>query len=484
MQTYYQTHKKELGLYLGAILCVLCFIFNPFALSYKANQVLSIAILMIIWWVFEAMPMPIVALIPIILFPCFGISPINEVAKNYADPIVFLFMGGFFLALAIEKWNLHKRMALAIIRITGTNGNHIILGFIIATGFLSLWLSNTATTMMMFPIALSVIHIIKTHNKENINNFTLALMLSIAYASNFALGTIIATPPNVAYVGYIKNRFNYTIGFVDWLLLFLPLTVILLLLLYWILVKVMYPNTIKSSEKAANAIKKMQRELGPMDIPEKRVLFIFILIVTLWITKDLLNNLQNYIVLDDTIIAMFGTILLFLIPAGNQAEKQMRLMSWPDAQHMAWDVLLLFGGGIALAHALEASQLVHEFGSGMAGVATTNLFLLILMVTTIAVFLSEVISNLALVIILSPIVTSLALALQVDPLLLGIPMTLGASCASMFPMGTPSNAIVFAKGHIKIQNMMRTGIVLNVICIVVITVFCWLFLPIVLGLKL
>jgi sodium-dependent dicarboxylate transporter 2/3/5 len=485
MQTYYQAHKKEIGLYFGAILSVLCFISNPFTFSYQANQVLSITILMIIWWIFEAIPMAVVALIPVVLFPCLGVAPIKEVAKNYADPIVFLFMGGFFLALAIEKWNLHKRMALGIIRITGTNGNHIILGFIIATGFLSLWLSNTATTMMMFPIALSVIHIIKTHNKneKNVNNFSLALMLAIAYASNFALGTIVATPPNVAYVGYIKNRFNYTIGFADWLLLFLPLTCILLLILYWILVKVMFPNTIRPSEKAALAISEAQQELGMMTVPEKRVLFVFSVTVLFWITKDLLNSAQKFVILDDTIIAMFGALLLFLIPSGNRAEKQIKLMSWPDAQHMAWDVLLLFGGGIALAHALEASQLVSEFGSGLAGVATGNLFLLILMVTTIAVFLSEVISNLALVIILAPVVTSLALALHVDPLLLGIPMTLGASCASMFPMGTPSNAVVFAKGHIKIQHMMRAGLVLNVICIVVIAIFCWLFLPRVLGLK-
>lgn len=459
---------------------------NPFALSYRANQVLSIATLMIIWWVFQAVPMPVVALIPIILFPSFGIAPIEKVVKNYADPVVFLFMGGFIVALAIEKWNLHKRMALGIIRITGTNGNRIILGFIFATGFLSLWLSNTATTMMMFPIAISVIHIIKIHNKneKSVNNFSLVLMLSIAYASNFAVGTIIATPPNVAYVGYIKNRFNYTIGFVDWLVLFLPLTLLLLFMLYWVLVKIMYPNSIKHSNEAAEAIRKAQDELGSMHSAEKRVLFIFSLIVILWITKDFLNALQNYILLDDTIISMSGAFLLFLIPSGGKVKEKVQLMSWPDTKKMAWDVLLLFGGGIALAEALETSHLIQEFGSGLAGITTGNHFLLILIVTTIAVFLSELISNLALVIILSPIVTSLAILLHINPLLLGIPMTLGSSCASMFPMGTPSNAIVFAKGHIKMQSMMKTGFVLNIICIVLITFFCWLFLPMVLGIGL
>ena len=487
METFYQTHKKKIGLVLGVLLSVLCFAFNLFELSYKANQVLSITILMIIWWIFEAMPMPVVALIPIVLFPSFNIAPLKEVAMSYADPMVFLFMGGFFIALAIEKWNLHKRIALGIIIITGTNGNRIILGFIMATGFLSLWLSNTATTMMMFPIAVSVIHTIKDHNKnkESINNFSLALMLSIAYASNFALGTIIATPPNVAYVGYIKDRFNYTINFVDWLLLFMPLTLLLLLLLYGVLVKIMYPNNIKHSSEAASAIKNSQKQLGFMSTPEWRVLLIFSLTVLLWITKDLINATQSYLVLDDTIIAMLGGILLFLTSSGNkEIDNSERLMSWPDVQHMAWDVLLLFGGGIALANALEASQLVHELGSGLASVTTSNLFIIILVVTTIAVFLSEVISNLALVIILSPVVTSLALSLNINPLILGIPMTLGASCACMLPMGTPPNAIVFAKGHIKIQHMMRTGLVLNIICIILITVFTWLFLPLMLGMKL
>jgi sodium-dependent dicarboxylate transporter 2/3/5 len=239
----------------------------------------------------------------------------------------------------------------------------------------------------------------------------------------------------------------------------------------------MYPNTIEHNENVAKTIKEAEHKLGLISKPEKRVLFVFTLTIILWITKDFLNDFQDYFVLDDTIVAMFGAFLLFLIPSGIKAEKSERLMSWSDVQHMSWDVLLLFGGGIALAHTLEASKLVHELGSGLTGVTTNNMFLLTLMVTTFTVFLSEVISNLALVIILSPFITSLALTLHVDPLLLGIPMTLGASCASMFPMGTPSNAIVFAKGHIKIQTMIQTGLVLNLICIVLITFYCWLFLP-------
>lgn len=487
MSTYFQIHKKEISLFSGLFLSLSGFIINPFSLSYQANQVLSVAILMIIWWVFEAVPMAITALLPIILFPAFGIVSLKKVAENYADPIVFLFMGGFFIALAIEKWNLHKRIALGIIRLTGTNGNRIILGFIIATGFLSLWLSNTATTMMMYPLAVSVIQVVENHNKnvKNIKNFSLALMLSIAYASNFALGTVIATPPNVAYVGYIKDRFNFTISFSDWMMLFLPLTLLLLFMLYGLLVKVLYPNNIKHSNEASNAIKKAQLQLGVMNRAEMRVLSIFGLTVLLWITKDLINDWQHYILLDDTAIAVLGASLLFLLPSGQKTgNKFERLMAWSDTRKMAWDILLLFGGGIALANALEASHLVQEFASGLSTVTTTNLFLLILIVSAVSIFLSEVISNLALVLILSPVITSLALSLGINPLLLGIPMTLSASCASMLPMGTPPNAIIFAKGDVKIQYMMRTGLILNVLCVVVISLLCWLFIPMMEGLKL
>ncbi len=487
MPTYYKIHRKEIGLIIGLVLSVLCFITNPFALSHHANQVLSVAVLMIIWWIFEAVPMAVTALIPIVLFSAFGVSSIKKVAESYADPIVFLFMGGFFIAIAIEKWNLHKRIALGIIRVTGTNGNRIILGFIMATGLLSLWLSNTATTMMMYPLAVSVIQVVQNHNKneKNTQNFSLALLLSIAYASNFALGTVIATPPNVAYVGYIKDRFNYTISFSDWMVLFFPLTLVLLLMLYGVLVKIMHPNNIQHNDEASNTIKKAQFQLGTISRPEVRVLLIFIFTVLLWISKDLVNKWQTFLKLDDTVIALLSAVLLFLIPSGNKKNrKPERLLVWRDTQKMAWDILLLFGGGIALANALETSQLAHELASGLAYVTTDNLLLIILTISAISIFLSEVISNLALVMILSPVVTTLALSLHIDPLLLGIPMTLSASCSSMLPMGTPPNAIIFARGNIKIQTMMKTGFVLNVICIIIISLVCWFFIPMMPGLKL
>ena len=479
-------YKKEFSLLIGFLFGLLFFSLNPLALDSKAQIVLSIAIAMIVWWVSEAMPLAVVALLPIVLFPILHISPIKDVTKSYADATIFLFLGGFLIGLAIEKWNLHKRIALGIINITGTNGDQIILGFIIATCFLSLWLSNTATTMMMFPIAMSVIHVISNHNNpgSNINNFSLVLMLSIAYASNFALGTIIGTPPNIAYAAHISERFHYNIGFMDWMLVFMPLTIVLSFLLYIVMTKWLYPNKIGHSVDGALYIKEEINKLGKLSTPEKRVLVVFAFTVFLWVTKDLINSFQTTIALDDTIIAMMGGIFLFIIPSGNpNAETEERLLEWQDTKNIAWGILLLFGGGIALAKALEEVKVLDQLGAYIASYSTTNVFIMILAVTTISVFLSEVMSNVAQVIVLAPVISSVALALHLDPLILGIPMTLGASCASMLPMGTPPNAIVFASGHVKIKDMIKTGFVLNIISILVITVFCWLLQPYFITLK-
>ena len=452
------------------------------ALLPKAKIVLSIAALMISWWIFDALPLGVVALLPIILFPLFDISPIKEVTKSYSDSIIFLFMGGFFIGIAIEKWKLHKRIALNLIKKTGTNGNKIILGFIISTGFLSLWLSNTATTMMMYPIALSVIHIIEMNepNEKNKRNFSIVLMLCIAYASNFALGTIIGTPPNVAYVNYISDKFNYNIGFTDWMIVFMPLTILLLLALYWVMVRWLFPNNIKHNESGAEYINKEISKLGKMSLAEKRTCYVFVITVLLWIFKDLINSMQNTIELDDTIVALMGAVSLFIIPADEKNEQS--LLSWEDTSKMAWGILILFGGGIAMAKALEDVKLMDQLGGFIASYSTGNVLMMILIVTTFSVFLSEVMGNVAQVIVMAPVVSSVAVSLHMDPLMLGIPMTLGASCASMLPMGTPPNAIVFASGHIKMKDMVRSGFVLNIISIIIITLFCFFIQPLIMRL--
>lgn len=477
--------KKSGGIVLGLGLFLFFLLANPFILLTDANIVLSVTVLMICWWVLDVIPLAITAILPLILFPMLNVFSIKEVAKSYADPIVFLFMGGFFIAIAIEKWNLHKRIALNIINITGVNGNKIILGFILATGFLSLWLSNSATTMMMFPIAMSVIKIMETNkiSKRDFNNFSLSLMLSIAYASNFAIGTIIGTPPNIAYSNYISTYLHYNIGFGNWMILFIPLTIILMLLLYLIIVKFLYPNKIGETEEGKVYIKEEIKKLGRLTLQEKRVGLVFIITVLGWVFKDVVNEFQHLIMLDDTIIGLAGAVLLFIIPTGERKEKIDSLLTWGDGNKMAWNILILLGGGMALAKGLEDVKLINQLDSYFIFLKGTNEFLLILIITGFSVFFSELISNIAQVMVMAPVITSIANTLQLDPLLLGIPMTLGASCASMLPMGTPPNAIVYASGFIKMREMLRAGFILNITCTFVITTFCYFLQPLIMKLA-
>jgi sodium-dependent dicarboxylate transporter 2/3/5 len=467
---------------LGLVLSAGSFLLNPFGLSPEANKAVSVAILMVTWWLTEALPLPAVALIPLVLNPLLKIGTMEETARAYSNPVVFLFMGGFMIGLAIEKWHLHKRIAMHIVKRTGTSGNRIILGFILATGFISMWLSNTATTMMMFPIALSVIAVMKEHEQAgtNMRNFSLALMLVIAYASNIGgMGTIIGTPPNVAFVGIIEKKYNYTIQFIDWMIVCIPQVIILLAALYYVLVKWMFPNGIKSSREANNFINTEIHGLGKLSIPEKRVLFIFLITALLWITKDLINQL-NLIKLDDNMIAVMGALALFATPSGTRNNgKKIMVLEWEDTTKMAWGILLLFGGGLAMAGSLEKAGVMNQVGMWLAGFSGNSGFILVLMVVIVSIFLSELMSNVAQVIVLAPVLASLSDALHLDPLLLGIPMTLAASAAAMMPMGTPPNAIVFSSGLIRLKDMIRAGFVMNIISIIIITLFSWFVLPLV-----
>ena len=392
-------------------------------------------------------------------------------------------MGGFMLGLAIEKWNLHRRIALNIVRLTGTSGDRIVLGFIIATGLLSMWLSNTATTMMMFPIALSVIHVMKENHKGegNISNFSLTLMLAIAYASNIGgIATIIGTPPNVAYVGYISKDHHVQIPFLNWMLICTPLAILLLACLYTVSVKWLFPNRIKSDHSTRQLINDELQKLGALSTAEKRVLTIFISTAFLWITRDIINTVQGWFKLDDTIIAIMGAVALFICPAGNKTSQQ--VLEWPDTKNMAWGILLLFGGGLSLAGALEKAGLIQQLGQWLAQFSGNGL-LLVFIVALISIFISELMSNVAQVIVFAPVVTSLAIAVHMNPLILGMTMTLAASCASMLPMGTPPNAIVFASGHIKLRQMTKAGFAINIIATILITLFCWYILPHVISWK-
>lgn len=473
--------SKPLIAFLCALAATLVYFINPFALKPEAAKVIGLATLLITLWVTEALPMPVTALLPLVLFPLLKVATIKVTAAAYANEVIFLFMGGFMLGLAIEKWNLHRRIALNIVRLTGTSGNRIILGFIVATGLISMWLSNTATTMMMFPIALSVVKVMEQNHahKQGLQNFALSIMIAIALSSNFGgIATLIGTPPNVAYAGFINDRYHYTIGFANWLAVCMPLSVLLLLLLYVVMVKWLYPNGMKKDAATTEIIHKEIAALGPYTTAEKRVFVVFSCTALLWITKDLLNQIGLF-QLDDNMIALMGAAALFIVPSGNKAEA---LLQWSDTKNMAWGILLLFGGGLALAGALERAGLIEQLAKWFVQFGF-NSFMLIFLVTLISLFVSEVMSNIAQVLVFAPVVSGLAADAGLHPLLLGIPMTLAASCASMLPMGTPPNAIAFSSGYIKLKDMTRVGLVMNLIAVVLITVFCWLLLPLVFPLS-
>lgn len=471
-------YKRYLTLAAAIAAAILLYTSNPLALSPLAAKVIAIAALMVILWVSEALPMPVVAILPLFLFPVLGISNIESTASSYANPVIFLFMGGFMIGLAIEKWNLHRRIALNIVKITGTSGNRIVLGFIIATGAISMWLSNTATTMMMFPIALSVINVFRENHpdQKGADNFSLSIMLAIALASNFGgIATIIGTPPNVAYSAFITRKYDYNIAFSDWMLICVPLSVMLLASLYFVMVKWLYPNGMTSDASTKMFIHDEIRKLGKLSSAEKRVLSVFLITATLWITRGLINKLGLF-TLDDNMIALIGATLLFIISAGNGENET--LLNWKDTSRMAWGILLLFGGGIALASALEKAGLIGLLGNWFSQYAFNQLALIFL-VALVSLFVSELMSNVAQVIVFAPVVSALAEAAHMHPLILGIPMTLAASCASMLPMGTPPNAIAFSSGYIKLHQMTRVGFVMNIISVILITLFCWIFLPMV-----
>lgn len=486
MKLIHKNIRGQLALGAGLVLFLIVFLANPFHFDDKAARVLAVAVLMITWWVSEALPMPVVALMPLVLFPLMNIMPIKEVSAGYGDSNIFLFMGGFMIGLAIEKWNLHKRIALTIVNITGTSGNRIVLGFILAAGLLSMWLSNTATTMMMYPIAASVIAVIKENHKGNarLDNLAICIMLAIAYASNFGgIATIVGTPPNVAFVSFIKDKYNYTVQFADWMLICAPLSIILLLSLYFVMTKWLYPSGLGTDGATRDLIKHELQQLGPLTASEKRVLTIFVSTALLWITKDLINELR-IVKLDDTMIAMAGALALFICPAGenNKAGNGRKILEWADTAKMAWGILLLFGGGIALAGALEKAGLIKQLGQWIAGFSGSGGLMLVFIITLVSLFISEVMSNIAQVIVFSPVIGGIADAMHINPILLGLPMCLGASCASMMPMGTPPNAIVFASGHIKFNQMVKAGFVMNVIAVILITLFCWYLVPLLMRL--
>lgn len=470
--------KKNFGLALGPLLFFLIlFYFKADGLSAQATAVLATTMWVAIWWITEAIPIEVTALLPIILFPLSGALGLSETGSAYGHKFIFLFVGGFILAIAIEKWQLHKRIALHIIKIVGTSLVNIMLGFMLSTALLSMWISNTATTVMMLPIGMAVIAQMKQSESSSLTtNFGKALMLSIAYSASIGgMATLIGTPPNLIFAGVITELYGIEITFLQWFSFGLPISVILLAVCWVYLGKFAFKLKGEQFPGGKALISQQLKELGTMSPEEKSILVVFLLTASAWICRGfLLNKLMPSI--DDTIIALISAVLLFLIPSSKKGEK---LMTWKDAVELPWGVLLLFGGGIALAIGFETSGLAEWIGSQLTSLQGLSVFLLLLIIVTVVNFLTEITSNLATTAILLPILAALAMVLDIHPFLLLVAATVAASCAFMLPVATPPNALVFGTRYVKMGDLIKTGVWLNLISIVILTLIVYFGLPLI-----
>ena len=473
------SNSKRTGLILGPLLFIVTILFvHPSGLSPQANAVLACTLWVAVWWITEAIPIAVTSLLPIILFPLSGGLSISETTASYGHKYVFLYIGGFILAIAIERWNLHRRIALNIINLIGTNVKSIILGFMVATAFLSMWISNTATSMMMLPIGMAIISQLKdnpdTMEDENLI-FGKALMLSIAYSASIGgMATLIGTPPNLVLAGIVQEFFDTQITFSKWLMFGLPISVFLLAICWKYLTSFAFQFKHASFPGGRDEIRKHLKELGKTSYEEKMVLFIFACTAFAWITRSfLLSKIIPGI--DDTIIAIAVGIILFLVPASK--EKRRALMTWNEAVKLPWGILLLFGGGLALAQGFKVSGLAEWIGSQMTLLDGVMLIFLLLILIAAVNFLTEITSNLATTAMLLPILAPMAIAIDVHPYMLMVGATVAASCAFMLPVATPPNAVVFGSGYLKIIDMVKVGIWMNIISIILLTLITFFLLP-------
>tara|TARA_B110000027_G_scaffold86164_1_gene91384 strand:+ start:441 stop:1877 length:1437 start_codon:yes stop_codon:yes gene_type:complete len=476
--------KKSLYKILGPLVFVSTFFLStPDEMSENGFRLLGVILWMAIWWISEVVPIAVTALLPIILFPSLNILNIQETGSNYGHKYIFLFIGGFILANAIQKWNLHKRIALNIILKIGGSTDKIILGFMLATGFLSMWISNTATTVMMLPIALSVINQLNDHpdTLENENKvFGKALMLGVAYsASAGGIATLIGTPPNLIFAGFAQDNFNIEISFFQWMKIGLPISIVLMVFIWLLLTKYAFKLNKVGFPGGKEEIKKLLFKMGKISNEEKKILFVFTLTILCWIfRKNTINLLiPNF---DDSMIAISSAIILFILPSKDKKEP---ILKWKDAVTIPWGILLLFGGGLSIAKGFQSTGLDIWIGEQLTFMTFTNSFIIILIVVAGVNFLTEMTSNMATTAMLLPVMIPIANLMQINPYLLLVGTTLAASCAFMLPVATPPNAVVFGSRLLKISDMVKAGIMINIFSIILILIMVYFGIPLIWGVS-
>ncbi len=482
---------QRFGLVAGPLLALLAYLALPQVYSGSAGEAVvfghagrataAVAVWMAIWWLSEAIEVYATALLPLLLLPVLGVASMREAAAPYAHQLIFLFLGGFLLALAMQRWGLHRRVALTALRVVGDRPSTIVAGFMAVTALLSMWVSNTATAIMMLPVARSVIDLVERQAGPGARResaaFGLALLLSIAYAASIGgIATPIGTPPNLFLLSYLKEHLGREVSFVRWMGVGLPLVAVFLPLTWLLLTRVLHPVSPRRVEGCADLVRSAVADLGPMSRPERITLAVFLLAAASWITRPLLNELsilgvRPLVGLTDTGIAMLAALALFVAPSGD-AQRGF-VLDWETAVKLPWGILILFGGGLSLAAAIHANGVGELLGAQVAALAGMPSVVLVVGVVALVIFLTELTSNTATTATLVPLLASLAPGLGVDPLLLAVPAAIAASCAFMLPVATPPNAIVFGSGLVTIPEMSRAGFWINLIGIALITALAY-----------
>ncbi len=499
---------RRVALIVGPLLfLIIAFMPAPAGMTYAAQITAGITLWIAIWWVTEPVNTAVTSLLPLVLFPLSGVMPLKAISGEYGNEIIFLFMAGFFIGKTIEKWNLHRRIALGMVAWMGTNPAMMVLGFMVASALLSMWISNTATAVMMTPVAIAVGSNVGSSNTHGVN-FNKALMLGVGYACSIGgLATIIGTPTNAIFLAFAQQNFEQTVTFGQWFMLGFPIATVLLLLCWLMLVR-MFPLPKKMDEDvhSRQAILADLAALGPVSVPEKRLMFVFGAVVFAWITGSLIwyKYIPNC---NDTLVAMSGALILFTMPAGTKGNKtppnprthrnntidtndeelstnnDQRLLDWKTAVTIPWGIILLFGGGLALAKGFDSSGLAIWLGEQLKGLSSLPHVLILVSVLAVVVLLSEVASNIATASMMMPVLAALALSIGAHPFGLCLSATLAASIGFGLPVATAPNAIVYASGHLTTRDMARAGFLLDAIAIAVMLIFIYLLLPVVWGLN-
>ncbi|MFT5640310.1 MAG: sodium-dependent dicarboxylate transporter 2/3/5 [Cyclobacteriaceae bacterium] len=471
-----ENKKRTIAIILGPLAFLLLeSMGKPASMNINAYHVLTTTVWIAIWWVFEAVPIAVTALLPIILFPITGALDLGITTAAFGHKYIFLYLGGFILAIAIERWNLHRRIALNIISIIGTDISKIMLGFMLATAFLSMWISNTATSVMMLPIGMAVVRQFQAaaNDEESSSRFGKALMLAIAYSASIGgFSSLIGTPPNLVLAGILEQVYNYKLSFFQWIKFGFPISVVLLFICWKYLTKYAFKFKLKTLPEGREEIQKMIKALGRISYEEKAVLIVFVLTATAWMMRSLIERLVPAI--DDTIIAMTAAIILFVIPAKDRSRA---IVNWEEAKELPWGIILLFGGGMALAKGFTETGLADWIAAQLTNMDGLSMILLILVLVTIVNLLTEITSNLATTAMLLPVLAPMAVSFDIHPLMIMVPVTVAASCAFMLPVATPPNAVVFGSGYLRIPDMVRAGAIMNAISIVIITLATYFLLP-------